>query len=450
MTISTFTWPTREAYDLAMKERARTVFDKDIRQGTLVVEKMGIRRYGGANLYVCVYRVGDWMVRCFHSNPPQQPPHDIKERYRAIADFYRVHSAQVSALIPLEYIEKGIKVEYVEYRDNEHGKVVNTEVLPIVKMTFLKETPSLGDFIAEHQNRTAPTMKRLCAAWLTMIRELESVQMAHGDLDLTNVRVEQYGSVLRLRLIDYDNVWIPSLASHDQTEHGHKNFQHPAFFAPNQRPYNAAMDRFSSLSIYISCQALVTHPEFYELWGADENSQLLFSQGDYLQEMQTSENEPGASHITQLLATNIPPLNPYIEALRACLRNQYMPPGLDDIIRPKIVLKLTPEVFCWEDKKPNQASNIAEKLRHKEQILPESVPASQTSPVPDAGETHAYQVIGQRLDKPRRRRFPWRVLLWFSILLIVTALLVGLIVWFLHQPVSTPVYLEYPVRGFLI
>src|SRR5207253_598594 len=123
----------------------------------------------------------DWIVRCFRSNPPYQPPHDIKQRYCAIADFYRTHSTQVSALIPLEYIEKGIKVEYVEYSDKEHGKVVNTEVLPIVKMAFLKEPPSLGDFIAEHYQNTT-TIQRLCAAWLTMIRELEAVEMAHGDL----------------------------------------------------------------------------------------------------------------------------------------------------------------------------------------------------------------------------------------------------------------------------
>src|SRR5438105_3221201 len=62
-------------------------------------------------------------------------------------------------------------------------------VFPIVKMPFLLGSPPLGEFIVDRY-RDRVTMSRLSDAWLRMMHELESVSMAHGDLDLTNVLVE--------------------------------------------------------------------------------------------------------------------------------------------------------------------------------------------------------------------------------------------------------------------
>ncbi len=300
-------WPSRDEYDVAVARWNETLGDPELRNGRLDFDHLGIRRYGGANLYVCIYRISDWMMRCFCASSTRQPPADICEHYSAIDQFSHAHVGRVSALVPVSYIERGI--------------TVGTRILPIVKMPFLVNCPSLGEYIMDYYQDQA-VMQRLCAAWLLLSGELETASMAHGDLDLSNVLVEQQGEQLRLRLIDYDNTWIAPLAGHEQTEHGHQHFQHPAFMPPHARPYNADMDRFSMLVIYLSLRALAAHPNLYDDWGADESERLLFSDMDYRQA------DLAGSRIGQLRNLSTPDLHPYIDELCAALREAKMPGSL--------------------------------------------------------------------------------------------------------------------------
>ena len=312
MTTSNLLWPTKDEYNLTIARWTQTLGDPDLRNGQLAQDQLGICRFGGANLYVCVYKIGNWMVRCFCSNPPHQTPVDICDRYRAIDQFCRMNAGRVSALIPVTYIEQGIRV--------------GQRIFPIVKMPFLADCLPLGEFIMERYSERA-TMWRLSEAWLRMIREMEAAPIAHGDLDLTNVLVDERGSDLVLKLIDYDNVWIPALAGRTQTEFGHASFQHPNFLPPRPRPYTLEMDRFSALVIYISLKMLVIHPELYEQWGADESERLLVSEEDY-----KNAGLPD-SRIVQLRNLADKDLQPYVVELYDSLRENRMPCSLDEIAR---------------------------------------------------------------------------------------------------------------------
>jgi hypothetical protein len=303
-------WPGRDEYDLAMARWTETLFDPELRNGRLDYDHLGIRRYGGANLYTCVYRIGNWMVRCFCSNGKRQPPSDIRERYQAIARFNTVAQGRVSALAAIIYEEQGIQV--------------GTRILPLVKMPFFANCPSLGEFIMDHYLE-AGVMQQLCDAWLRMIIEMEAAQVAHGDLDLSNVLVEQHGSTLVLHLIDYDNMWVPELDRRQQHEFGHLHFQHPAFMPPHPRPFTLDMDRFSALTIYISLNALTTLPRLYDEWGADESERLLFTDSDY-----RSIDQAG-NRISLLRALSTPDLHPYIDELLASLRERRMSRSLASI-----------------------------------------------------------------------------------------------------------------------
>jgi len=173
-------------------------------------------------------------------------------------------------------------------------------------------------------------MQQLCDAWLRMIGELEAASMAHGDLDLSNVLVERRGPTLALRLIDYDNTWIPALSGRGQTEHGHQHFQHPAFMPPNLRPFAVDMDRFSALVIYISLKTLISQPRLYDQWGADESERLLFADTDY-----QNAGQPG-NRIAQLRQISSPDLYPYLDELQAALRERRMPRSLSAIAPVKL------------------------------------------------------------------------------------------------------------------
>src|SRR5579859_6360269 len=100
MTLSGLRWPTKDEYDLAIHQWQQTVLDPDVRGGRLAQDAMGISSFGGANLYVALYKIGDWMIRCFCSNPPHSTPPDIMERYRAIDRFCRTRAGKMSALLP--------------------------------------------------------------------------------------------------------------------------------------------------------------------------------------------------------------------------------------------------------------------------------------------------------------------------------------------------------------
>lgn len=303
-------WPGRDEYDLAMARWTETLFDPELRSGRLDYDHLGIRRYGGANLYTCVYRIGNWMVRCFCSNGKRQPPTDIRERYQTIARFSSMAQGRVSALAAITYEEQGIHV--------------GTRILPLVKMPFFANCPSLGEFIMDHY-RESSVMQQLCDAWLRMIAEMEAAQVAHGDLDLSNVLVEQHGSTPVLHLIDYDNMWVTELDRRQQHEFGHLHFQHPAFMPPYPRPFTLDMDRFSALTIYISLNALITFPQLYDEWGADESERLLFTDSDY-----RTIDQPG-NRIGLLHALSMPDLHPHTDELLASLRERRMPRSLASI-----------------------------------------------------------------------------------------------------------------------
>lgn len=341
MDASPVLWPDKEDYDMAMDTLCEKVRDPAIRNGTLQQDKTGILRFGGAGLYATLYRVDDWMVRCFYKTKRRNPPRDILERYQHISRFTNTIQ-NVPALVPITYVSDAIEVDYYDRSSYNSYILLKTEILPFVRMPFIRGQ-SLGSFIAaDRENRSK--MEQLCNAWLQMICDLKSIRIAHGDLDLTNILVTEQSSKIVLKLIDYDNAWVPALGQgREQTEVGHPHFQHPAFQSKGQRSYDEHMDNFSSLVIYISLKALTTHPELYthKVWGADDTHRLLLTSTDYEMEMQHSF----PNHITLLRAAQIPGLELLLDELSNSLWRKEMPRSLD---------KLLPE-DCRETPKKREA-----------------------------------------------------------------------------------------------
>src|SRR6266568_1750465 len=316
-------WPTKKEYNIAIENWRTTLSNPDLRKGQLARNKHGkIFPLGGANHYVTLYKFDNqdkthsWVVRCFctkrnEQNPFEiidQPPDDIKARYKTLHDFCRSDTGKkISALVRVDYLENEITVGEWKY--------------PIAKMDFLSAL-NLGEFIAENYQDRA-TMQQLGEAWKRMMCELEEVRIAHGDLDLTNVLVERQASALRLRLIDYDSFWVPSLGNSDQPVYGHQSFQHPGFFRIKKRPDNAEMDRFSALVIYLSIAMLTLRPELYFKCGANEVDRLLFSPEDY--------EQPDGGRIMEFRRLSLPGTHKYIDELRMALHNNLMPRPLSVI-----------------------------------------------------------------------------------------------------------------------
>src|SRR5438067_10576091 len=96
--------PTKEDYDLSMKNLTISAIGEDLREGRVEMDEIGANpsNYGGAKLYNVTYRIelprrlswipstnklskNNLMVRCFCKTPEREPPDDILERYSRIS-----------------------------------------------------------------------------------------------------------------------------------------------------------------------------------------------------------------------------------------------------------------------------------------------------------------------------------------------------------------------------
>jgi hypothetical protein len=121
---------------------------------------------------------------------------------------------------------------------------------------------------------------------------LEQKGIAHGDIQNGNVLVA--GD--KLKLIDYDGMFVPSLPLRDGSELGHKHFQHPQ---RSSSDYGPKMDRFSFIVVDLSLRALSRHKSLYKKF-REGGETIIFKANDFA--------DPQNSEIFQILLRD-PSLN---------------------------------------------------------------------------------------------------------------------------------------------
>lgn len=246
-------WPTPQDYNEAIQNPRASFADPELRGGTAELTALGLPRPITGN-FASVYRMRcgnrDWAVRCFFREFA-----DLAERYSAISRHLSV--ARLPYTVGFDFLEHGIKVRGTWY--------------PILKMEWI-EGDLLNTFVARHLDNPGQ-LRGLARSWLQMLGTLDGASIAHGDL--------QHGNVLvvgnSLKLVDYDGMFVPTLAGRTSHEIGHPNYQHPA---RTGRHFSPAVDRFSGWVVYLSLLALATERDLWDqLGGGDEC--LLFRKADF-------------------------------------------------------------------------------------------------------------------------------------------------------------------------
>jgi len=229
-------------------------------------------------------------VRCFFKYNPGQ------RRYEAISRFLKTHPSPF--LVPTTYLKQGI--------------FVNGHWYPITKMLWVQGR-TLGTFI-EHNVTKRQAISNLLTRFQNLVRRLESLGIAHGDLQHGNIIVSN-GTLV---LVDYDGMYVPELDGSEVKERGHKNYQHPA----RDQEFGSYLDRFSSIVIYLALKALTLVPNLWDKYSTGEN--LLFRQKDFLL--------PDKSRLLADLEA-IPVLQPLIPRFRSICRTDLIRvPRLADFI----------------------------------------------------------------------------------------------------------------------
>jgi hypothetical protein len=207
-------------------------------------------------------------LRVFHPSTKPEAVHDLAHRYATVeAHFATLAAAKKMPpeLLPVAWVSKGLRIDGHD--------------VPIVKSPWV-EGDELHDAVAKLVTRPH-ALEALASSWRGAVRDLGAADIAHGDLQHRNVKVE--AGTGNLRFVDYDAMYVPDLKGHMNSEVGHPNFQHPAFHfdakgnaRPSFRPFDASMDHFSSLVIYTSLVALSKHPK---LWDTYHNEHTLIFDG---------------------------------------------------------------------------------------------------------------------------------------------------------------------------
>ncbi len=312
--IDNIDWPRPDDYDWAIRNRQTAFYDPAIRRGAIQeVAGRPARLNAVGSKYICVYRVGDLVVRCFAAQPPNiYPPPGILRRYRAITSYLQSKQRELPFLVEHTWID--------------HGVNINGKDLPILKIPYIQHSQPLGEFLMDHS--TDSDFRQLASSfanqWLYIIRQLETFKIAHGDLDLTNILVHGTAPNFSLSLIDFDGMYVPTLANSGLAvaDNGHDHFQ-PVNLA--LRTFGPTMDRFSALIIYLSLSGLSKNPS---LWGnceAEENRSLLGA--DDFKRLGLSNN------LTRLRQeTDNAELQLCLDELLASVMQERMPRSLDDIL----------------------------------------------------------------------------------------------------------------------
>lgn len=190
-----------------------------------------------------------WAVRCF-----TKEINDLRRRYQAITNFIEMNKSRY--FVKTILVNDGIRVKGYWH--------------PIIKMEWI-DGYTLDEYIDKNIFNRSEIID-LANKFMNLVKHLDSLGIAHGDLQHGNIIV-QGGS---LYLIDYDGMYLPELNGLKTNEIGHQNYQHPSRTIYN---YDSKIDRFSSIVIYLSLLILSINPSLWREYCNGEN--LVFTQEDY-------------------------------------------------------------------------------------------------------------------------------------------------------------------------
>src|SRR6266508_78270 len=293
-------FPSGAQYREALQNTSFCFQDPDLRGGTPELDPRGLPRPISGN-FASVFNIAAhdgrrWAVKCF-----TRYAEDQERRYAAISH----HLAQLSNpwKVSFQFLHSGVRIQ-------------GSQWYPVLKMEWIQAT-DLVRFIEDHLWEPA-VLAALARRFADMVAELAAAGIAHGDLQHGNILVAPDG---RLRLIDYDGMFVRGLESLGANEKGQVNYQSPA---RSLNQWGADLDRFSAWVIYLSLVALTLDPTLWGRLRADGDECLLFRSDDYLDPvssqallaLQTSDNDQLralASVIERLWSTDLqslPPLRP--------------------------------------------------------------------------------------------------------------------------------------------
>ncbi|MEM0156202.1 MAG: hypothetical protein QW597_06375 [Thermoplasmataceae archaeon] len=249
-------WPNSSTYSQALQNLSFSVSEKyaEIRSGNLVRNQnvKFISYILGSGNFGTVFKINtnsrDYALKCFTRAAP-----DLAERYYLISEY--LSGISLPFLVGFKYLSSAIRM-------------INKPATyyPILQMDWV-EGVSLNSFIVSHLN-DAKYLRSVADEFLNSAIELRMYGIAHGDISGDNIIIDPSGKV---RLIDYDGMYVPPFNGRIAPEKGHEHFQHPL----RGDHYGENLDNFSVLVVYLSLYALSRDPSLWKYNGYDGDKLIL-------------------------------------------------------------------------------------------------------------------------------------------------------------------------------
>jgi len=249
-------YPTGGQYRDSLYNTDLCFKDSTIKGGTVSTDDLGMPKLISGNL-ASVFTVRSatnqqWAVKCFTRFVDHQ-----EERYQRISEALR--PVKKPWRVEFDYLSEGVMCEGHWYPALKMEWVDAVELIPFIEK-YLWDPEKLAD---------------LATKFARMVADLAALGIAHGDLQHGNLLVTSSGE---LKLIDYDGMYVPSLAKMGACEFGHRNYQSPARTLSTWGPY---LDNFSGWVIYASLVALTIEPSLWTLLRDQGDEALLFKKDDF-------------------------------------------------------------------------------------------------------------------------------------------------------------------------
>ena len=297
------TWPGITDFSEAIQNPSLCFKGTELEAATVAVNQRGTPLvFSGAFASVYSVSVGGrtFAVRCFTREVKDQ-----EARYNELSNY--LINVLPPSFVHFEYLDEGIRFKGDWY--------------PMVKMEWV-EGEVLSSFVGARLGEP-DTLRRVAAQWRGgPAASLRGLRIAHNDLQHGNVMVQSDG---RIRLVDYDGMFLPKFSGERSPELGHKNYQHPERTADD---YGEYIDNFPSFVIYLSLLAVASDPNLWHFYNDDN---LIFTRSDYA--------EPGKSEVFQRLkSSSDATVSKLAESLEECCA---MP--VDDVPDLETILRSIPQ-----------------------------------------------------------------------------------------------------------
>lgn len=245
-------WPSPQDYNEALQNPTINLADPLLKVGKPALNKLGLPKAitgSFASVYYLDCPQQDFAVRCFLHNIADQ-----KDRYAKISEY--LNKIALPIMADFDYLDKGI--------------LAQSKWFPILKMDWV-DGQNLIEYIGRNLDNP-PVLEKL-RQWLREARKtLKEHGIAHGDLQHGNVLVTND----KIKLVDYDGMYVPSLAGFPSNELGHRNYQHPGRTKADFGPY---LDNFSAWLIDTCLYCLERDPRLWLTLHGGEDC-LLFREAD--------------------------------------------------------------------------------------------------------------------------------------------------------------------------